>query len=106
MPDYVKQFDLPCYPDNKPKSGRRLIVGLQEGNTFDKDFKGFTLWIGGGCYGRSTEPLYESLGELTQQVTSYLVKRAVKAQKEADYYNSLLEKWVSLPEQFAVSPDM
>lgn len=107
MPDYIKQYDLPCYPNKAPQPGCRTIVGLEKGNTFDKAFKGYSKWIGGCGIGRieAGVPTSEALKELRQQVTARLRARADEAAAQLEWYIRLLQRWEENPEQFAVTPE-
>lgn len=81
MDNYVRQFDIPCYPNDKPKSGVKLIAGIQKGNTFDKQFKGYTFWIGGCSHGQDVCSLDVAMTTLTIKVLDYLKRRQREFQK-------------------------
>ena len=106
MSKYVKQFDLPCYPDDQPQPHRRCIVGLQHGSYFEKDFKGFNIWIGGCGNGEHPGPAYAALEVLVHKVRLNLERRIDELEREKAYYVDLLRRWNAFPEQFAVPADM
>jgi hypothetical protein len=105
---YIKQWDLPCYPDDAPQPNRRDIVGLQKGSEPFNEMRheGFHFWKGGSGIGSvkdGTQGEAEIILHLL--VTRYLQREVDELQARLDYAQRQLNEWQEFPEQFAVRPD-
>lgn len=99
---YLKQWDLPCFPDTKPSAQRRNVVGIAK-----TDKSGiFQLWMGGCGIGKyHSTSLPRAVEHLHDEVRQRLGDRLVAAQAELDYAKKQLQEWTEFPEQFAVRPE-
>lgn len=105
MGKYVKQWDLPCYPNTKALPDCRTLIGLERGSVFDANFKGFSKWMGGRGIGKTDAKLPDALAELCEDVRRRLEFRVEQLEEELLAAKALLQRWAEFPEQFAVNPN-
>jgi hypothetical protein len=99
---YLKQWDLPCYPNDKPLPGSRNIIGI--GKTENAGV--LQLWMGGCGIGKyHTRSLPRAVEHLHEEVRQRLEARVAESQKELEHAQRLLLDWTEFPEQFAVKPE-
>jgi hypothetical protein len=107
MIKYIKQYDLPCYPDDTPKPNCRNIIGLEKGDTFNHTFRGHHKWMGGCGIGliNATKTQKQALDELLVDVRKRLQARVAETTKRLVWEQDQLNRWTEDPEQFEVQPE-
>ncbi len=85
MTDYLKGFELACYPNKKPLPDNRVVCGVQKGDTFDPKFKGYTPYAGGSAIGKAAT-LDDAWTMLRLYLRKRLTDRIAYAVKQQEYY--------------------
>lgn len=98
---YLKQWDLPCYPNVAPEPHSRNIIGI--GKTESAGVLQF--WMGGCGIGKyHTRSVPNAVARIHEEVRQRLEARVAAQQKELAHAQALLADWTEFPEQFAVKP--